>query len=70
MNNNKSYFIFNLIFTMAALVLLVLKFSAYPAISWWLIVGVFLFPLMWALFWTAVVLLICGIVFIYYRCCK
>jgi hypothetical protein len=33
------------VFTFAALVLLILKFSAYPTISWGLIIGVWLFPL-------------------------
>lgn len=32
------------VFTAAALVLLILKFTAYPAISWWLIFGVWLAP--------------------------
>jgi hypothetical protein len=33
------------IFAIAALILLILKFTAYPAISWWLIFGVFVFPI-------------------------
>jgi hypothetical protein len=32
------------LFTLAALILLVLKLTAYPAISWWWVFGVFLFP--------------------------
>jgi len=37
------------IFTIAALILLILKYSAYPAISWWLITGVLTFPLVFVL---------------------
>lgn|GEM_PF-7036729 len=33
------------IFTIAALLLLTLKLTAYPTISWWWVFGVWLFPL-------------------------
>lgn len=32
------------VFTIASLVLLVLKLTAYPAIEWFLVIGVFMFP--------------------------
>lgn len=32
------------VFTAAALVLLILKFTAYPTISWWLVFGVWFAP--------------------------
>lgn len=45
-------------FTVAALVLLILKLTAFPAISWWWIIGVWLFPLILALSILGVILAI------------
>ena len=44
------------IYTIAALILLVLKYSAYPAISWWLITGVLTFPIVFVL---TIILVVC-----------
>lgn len=46
------------IFLVAGLTLLVLKLSAFPAISWWWVIGVGLFPLFVGLTFLGIVLLI------------
>jgi hypothetical protein len=54
-------------FAIAGLVLLICKVTAFPAISWWLVIGVGLFPLLAALsfFFGAIIfgLIVLGIVF-------
>jgi hypothetical protein len=49
-------------FTLAALALLVLKFTAYPSISWTLIILVWAFPIIFLFSIMGVILVIAGIV--------
>lgn len=49
------------IFTAAALVLLILKLTAYPTISWWVILGVWLFPVLLALTVVGIVLSVAAV---------
>jgi hypothetical protein len=49
-------------FTVAALILVICKFTAYPAISWWLIIGVWSFPLLFVIAFFSFILIMALII--------